>query len=136
MDIFTQIRRDESCVLKPYKDTVGKLTIGIGRNLDDVGISMEEAEYLFHNDVAKVAQEITGKLLWAKSLDSVRYAVLLNMAFNMGVPMLLEFKKMLTAVKAQQWNEAAEEMLHSKWANQVGTRAIRLAEQMRSGVWQ
>jgi lysozyme len=65
----------------------------------------------------------------------VRFAVLVNMAFNLGVGGLLHFQNMLSFVKAASWVSAADEMLRSKWANEVGDRAQRLATQMRTGDW-
>lgn len=136
MDIFAQLRRDEDCKLKPYKDSVGKLTIGIGRNLDDVGISEDEAEYLLTNDVKKVASQLDIALPWYINLDEVRKGVLLNMAFNMGINGLLGFKNTLNHIANGNYDIAAQEMLQSKWAIQVGVRATRLSKQMLTGIWQ
>lgn len=136
MDIFAQLRRDEDCKLKPYKDSVGKLTIGIGRNLDDVGISEDEAEYLLTNDVKKVASQLDIALPWYINLDEIRKGVLLNMAFNMGINGLLGFKNTLNHIANGNYDIAAQEMLQSKWATQVGARATRLSKQMLTGIWQ
>jgi len=122
---------DEGMKLKPYNDTVGKLTIGVGRNLDDNGISEDEALYLMHNDLDSLNAELI-KLEWYQELDEVREDVILNMAFNLGLPRLLGFKKMIKALKDKDYVKAAEEMLSSKWATQVKKRAFRLAEMMRT----
>lgn len=135
-NILDQLKRDEGLRLKPYKDSVDKLTIGYGRNLDDEGISRDEAEYMLHNDVIQHGADLAAHLPWTNSLDAARRGVLLNMAFNMGVAGLMQFRNTLALIQAGNYAEAAEEMLKSRWAEQVGPRAHRLAEQMRSGVWQ
>lgn len=135
MNISDQLMRDESIRLKPYKDSVGKLTIGVGRNLDDDGISQLEAEVLLQNDIAYASEELRTNLPWTERLDDARRGVLLNMAFNMGIHGLLGFKNMLAAVQVGKYTESANEMLDSKWATQVGARAHRLAQQMETGVW-
>lgn len=136
MTIFEQLKRDEGVKLKPYVDTVGKTTIGIGRNLTDAGISVAEAEYLLANDVHAATQGLLSACPWTGGLDDARFGALLNVAFNLGVGGLLEFRKALTACQAGDWETAATEFLDSKWAEQVGARAQRLALQIRSGIWQ
>jgi lysozyme len=120
---------------KPYKDTVGKLTIGIGRNISDRGISRVEAEFLFANDIELSRTELQANLHWFDSLDPVRQAVLIDMHFNMGWPVLSRFKNTLALIKSAEYKAAAIAMLHSKWATQVGKRAVRLSEMMRTGEW-
>ena len=125
---------DERLRLKPYKDTVGKLTIGVGRNLDDVGISKDEALYLLNNDIKRAEEDVKkvfGELF--DELDSVRQAVLINMMFNLGLPRFLTFKKFIQAVKEKDFIKASQEMLDSKWANQVKDRAERLSYMMKTG---
>jgi lysozyme len=129
-----QLRRDEGFRLKPYRDTVGKLTIGCGRNLDDKGISAEEAYLLLDHDIAEVRASLA-RFDWFTALDEARQGVCLNMAFNLGVGGLLAFVKMIQALEVQNWDRAATEMLDSLWARQVGARATRLAEQMITGEW-
>lgn len=136
MDIYEQLLRDEGIRLKPYKDTVGKLTIGIGRNLDDKGISEDEANYMLANDVKEVEDGLRAALPWFSGLDDARQGVLINMGFNLGVQGLLGFHNTLTYIQQGNWSFAAVEMLDSKWAKQVGARAQRLAEQLESGEWQ
>lgn len=131
--MITDLRRDEGERLKPYRDTVGKLTIGVGRNLDDVGLSSEESAYLLANDINKVLRQLDEKLPWWRGLCFNRQRVLINMAFNLGIAGLLGFKNTLAAVQAGQYDKAAEGMLSSKWASQVGKRAVRLADLMRNG---
>lgn len=129
-----QLRRHEGYRRFPYEDTVGKLTVGIGRNLDDVGISEQEAQFLLENDIRKCAQRCA-QWTWWGGLDFTRQCVLLNMCFNLGWAGLNKFPKTLKAVREGNYAEAAREMLDSTWAHQVGQRAIELAEQMRTGEW-
>lgn len=131
--LINELIRDEGLRLKPYTDSVGKLTIGVGRNLTDVGISQEEATYLLHTDVARTITDLDRSIPWWDSLDGVRARVLVNMAFNMGVLGLLTFTNTLNMIHAGRYGDAADEMLASLWAKQVGPRALRLAEMMRTG---
>lgn len=126
-----ELQRDEGLKLKPYRDTRGKLTIGIGRNLDDVGISFEEAEDLFQHDINRTVQRLDGALPWWRGLDYLRQRIIINMAFNMGAGKLLTFQRMLAALQNRNYEEASKEMLDSDWSRQVGDRAARLAEAMK-----
>jgi len=128
--------RDEGVRLKPYRDSVGKLTIGIGRNLDDVGISLAEARMLLANDLEKVQSQISASLPWVRNLSVARQSVVENMAFNLGVNGLMAFKETLAWMEAGNYSAAADAMLQSVWARQVGIRADRLAAQMRTDEWQ
>lgn len=130
--LMRQLIVDEGLELKPYRDTVGKLTIGVGRNLDDVGITEGEARTLLSHDIDRVQAELHRQPIYRK-LDSVRQTVLANMAFNLGTPGLLKFTKMWAALDAGDYRKAADEMMDSLWARQVKGRADRLAKQMREG---
>jgi lysozyme len=131
--LVAELTRDEGLRLKPYRCTAGKLTIGIGRNIEDRGISKTEAEFLLHNDICDVVAALDREIPWWKDIDPVRHRVLANMAFNMGIAGLLTFKNTLRLVKDGKYLEAAQAMLSSKWAGQVGPRAVRLAQMMRDG---
>ena len=131
--LTSQLLSDEGLRLKPYRDTVGKLTIGCGRNLDDVGITQDEAMLLLQNDIRKAYADLTTALPWVQTLDDVRQNVLINMTFNMGIGGLLRFKNTLGMIQRHEYNQAASAMLQSLWATQVGARAKRLADQMRTG---
>lgn len=125
--------RHEGLRRKPYRDSVGKLTIGVGRNLDDVGITREEALILLDHDIAKVKRDVTRAFPWFRRLNSVRRTVVLNMVFNLGLPRFRRFKRAIAAMKDGRWDAAAREMLDSKWARQVKGRARELARLMREG---
>ncbi len=132
--IKEQLVRHEGLRLKPYRCTAGKLTIGIGRNLDDCGISQSEAYIMLINDIMNCEKQLQAKIPDIyNGLDEVRKSVLLNMCFNLGINGLLGFKNTLAFVKAGDWERAANNMLVSKWAKQVGRRAIELSELMRKG---
>ena len=125
----------EGLRLKPYKCTAGKLTIGYGRNLEDVGISQAEADMMFERDFAMAESEVK-KLLRVNGIDwecliEQRFYVLTDMMFNMGYDRLSKFKKMLYALKKGLYEDVANEMLDSVWAKQVGNRATQLAALMR-----
>lgn len=128
-----QLRLHEGERLKPYRCTAGKLTIGVGRNLDDRGITAEESAYLLANDIAREERELLKALPWVAQLDEVRQRVLLDMAFNMGLVGLLGFKNTLATIRAGDYAKAAAMMLDSKWATQVGQRAERLSRMMATG---
>jgi lysozyme len=132
--IKEQLIRHEGLRLKPYRCTAGKLTIGIGRNLDDCGISQKEAYVLLENDIQNCEQQLLDEIPEIyNALDEVRKSVLLNMCFNLGIGGLLGFNNTLAFIAAGDWERAANGMLASKWAKQVGRRAIELSELMRKG---
>ena len=130
------IAKHEGLRLKPYHCTAGKLTIGYGRNLDDVGITKNEAETMLINDIERVYTELTLHYDWFKSLDDVREAVIVDMCFNLGLNRLNNFKKTIKLISESDYKAAAIEMLDSKWAKQVGYRAIKLSTMMDTGEWQ
>lgn len=123
----------EGLRLKPYTDTANKLTIGVGRNLDDVGITKEEAMLLLNHDLNRVTNQLDSKIPWWRELSHVRQNVLISMAFNLGVSGLMQFRSMLSALQDGDYAAAAQEMLASRWASQVGNRAMELAYLMENG---
>ena len=132
--IKEQLGRHEGLRLKPYRCTAGKLTIGIGRNLDDCGITQSEAYVMLINDIMNCEKQLQANIPDIyNSLDEVRKSVLLNMCFNLGISGLLGFKNTLEFIKVGDWERAANNMLVSRWAKQVGRRAIELSELMRKG---
>lgn len=134
MDKFiADLVRDEGVVLKPYIDSVGKLTIGIGRNLEDNGITEQEALYLAQEDANRARRECRFAFDFWDNLSERRKRGLANMCFNLGLPRLKTFKKMLLALEQGYYDQAADEALNSRWANQVGERALRIARAFREG---
>lgn len=136
LKVVGQLKRDEGYRQHPYTDTVGVLTIGYGFNLLSDGLSEDESAMVLQVRAWKRYLELLKALPWLKTLDEVRQGVLVNMAYNLGVTGLLGFGKMLQCVILGRYADAAVDMLDSRWAEQVGDRAKRLAEQMRTGVWQ
>ena len=129
-----ELVRDEGIRYRPYRDTVGKLTIGCGHNLDDVPLTYRSVMQILEDDIMAVMGQLNSHIPWWASLSDVRQRVLANMAFNLGINGLLAFKQMLMAAQDHDYERAAKEMLDSKWAKQVGTRATRLAQMMRTGL--
>lgn len=158
-DLKAELIIDEGIRLFPYLDSEKIWSIGVGRNLEDNGLSpselfflgiklkdkfeiiellkkrgltKDEVLYLLDNDVDRVVSELESKLSWLSlKPDTVKY-VLCNMCFNMGIYRLLKFKETLALLKADRYNEASIEMLKSKWTLQVGARAQRLSNKIKS----
>lgn len=128
-----QLILHEGLRLKPYTDTTGHLTIGVGRNLSEVGISRDEALDLLDADIARALGALLLRWPWAERLDVVRQRVLIDMCFNLGAGGLERFVRMLEAARTGDYERAAAEMLASRWAEQVGQRAVTLARMMRTG---
>ena len=142
LNLLNQLRRHEGLRLEPYKCSEGYLTIGFGRNIETNGISEAEAEFMLMNDLIACESELKDEG-WYNQLDETRRAVVLNMAFNLGKPKLMQFKKFIGALSDDDYETASKEMVTgsdgvspSKWASQVGSRAYELADQMRTGQWQ
>ena len=127
------LKTDEGMKLKPYHDTNGKRTIGVGRNLDDKGLSNEEVNFLLINDIKDAIRDAQIFFPQLYNLSENRQMVLVNMAFNLGLSRLQGFKKMQLALNKNDFNAAADEMLDSKWSKDVKGRAERLAAMMRNG---
>lgn len=125
--------KHEGLRLKPYMDTLGKLTIGVGRNLTDAGITEVEANLLLDNDVTNATRETLRNIPSVKYLSQARQDVIISMVFNMGLSHFLQFKKMVAALNTKDYASAAREMLNSQWAHQVGNRAVELADIMVRG---
>ena len=134
------LMRDEGFRAQPYTDSTGHVSIGYGRNLDAKGISRAEAAFMLEHDITEARADVAANLPWAETLGDARHAVLVNMAFNLGIGVLgqsglLAFVKMLAACERGDYDRAAAEMMDSTWAKQVGPRAHRLARQMQLGEW-
>jgi lysozyme len=137
--ITTQLRRDEGEKLSVYQDHLGFWTIGIGHLVDarkGGRISPRISQLIFEEDLRDKMAELNRTLPWWLKLDEARQGVLLNMAFQLGVGGLLKFGRTLLAIESGRYADAATYMLDSLWAQQTPERARRLAEQMRTGVWQ
>jgi lysozyme len=135
-----QLTGDEGVSPTVYKDSLGYLTIGIGRLVDPrkpgSGLRPAEIAFLLSNDIVERQDALRRLLPWFKQLSEARQAVLLNMSFQLGVDGLLAFKNTLSMIKSGDFEGAATGMLNSKWATQTPQRAKRLSEQMRLDAWQ
>lgn len=135
-DIKQKLKRmlinDESYRQYPYKDTTNHTTIGIGRNLDERGISLDEALSLLDDDIIYFSTKLDHLLPFFSGLSDNRKVVLINMCFNVGLHGLLCFVCMLDALKDRDFGRAADEILASKAHEQCPERYQRLANIMRT----
>lgn len=127
-----QLEADEGVRARPYKDIYGNITIGIGRNLDGNGLSPDEIDYLYQNDIKRCKADLSKCDWYSKQPESIRNAIM-NMCFNMGINKLLGFKKMILALDVKDYQRAANAALDSLWAHQVPLRAKRIAAIIREG---
>lgn len=121
----------EGLKLTVYLDSVGIETIGVGRNLRDKGITKDEAIMLLNADIADAIEDVQHLFSCYDTLSEPRRMVLVSMAFNLGRDRLGKFVRFIGAVHRSDWDDAADEMLDSKWAKQVGNRALVLSRMMR-----
>jgi len=133
-DLQELIIRHEGMELHLYTDTVGKVSIGVGRNLTDNGISKEEALFLLNNDLYAALETARGLVPMFDLLTRPRQLALASMAFNLGYARLSGFEKMLAAVRAGNYEQAAAQILDSKAAKQLPTRYQELAAMMRGNL--
>ncbi len=135
MDVKDLLIHHEGLELKPYGDSRGLLTIGVGRCLISKGISHDEALMLLDNDVKDVVKQAEDSFPWFIHLNDARQAVIISMIFNLGLSGFLEFKNAIKAIAMGDFDTAASEILLSKWATQVKSRSADLAFILRSGQW-
>ena len=122
-----RITRHEGLRLKPYVDTVGKITIGIGHNLTDNGLTLAQVEDIFQSDVHEAQQDLQRVLPWVASLTSIRQEVFVELVFNLGITDLSQFHVFLNLAQAGNWDAASADLLTTKWSRQVKSRAVELA---------
>jgi lysozyme len=132
--ITNQLVRHEGLQLKVYTCPANKLTIGVGRNLEDRGITEKEAFYLLHDDIVQTHNELSCKYPFYDTLDDTRQEVLINMAFQLGLNGLSKFKKTLEYIEKGMYKSASEEMLNSNWAKQTPKRAYELSNLMKGEI--
>jgi len=130
LSIKEWIKKHEGLSLNIYRDSVDKITVGVGRNLSDNGISSEEADFLLDNDIQRCIKELLPFSWFLDQPQPVKNA-LVNMCFNLGITRLLKFKKMIAALEVDDYDRAAIEALDSRWAKQVGARASDIANVIR-----
>lgn len=127
-----QLVLHEGMKLTPYRCTADKLTIGVGRNLDDMGITEKEAEFMLDTDILRCCDDLDRNMSWWRDLSETRQRVLVDMVFNLGISRFMKFQNMIDALANGNYAGAAAEMLDSRWADQVGQRAQRLSRAMES----
>lgn len=130
-----QLRRHEGVMESAYDDSEGFTTIGVGRLIDKRRggkLSQDEIDLLLENDIKRVVADLDARLPWWQQLSEIRQLVLADLRFNLGMTGLLGFRRALQAMQDGRYGDAADEMLDSRWARQVGPRALRLAHMMRT----
>lgn len=130
--LTAQLIKHEGLKLKPYMDTVGKVTIGVGHNLTDVGLTQDQALYILSGDISQVVQFLTSNCPWFISLDDVRQRAITDLAFDVR-DKLLQFTHMVAAIEAKDWPTASAELLNSTFAKETGQRAHDLAQMLQTG---
>jgi lysozyme len=133
--LIEQLKIHEGVKLKPYKCSAGKLTIGVGKNIEDNGITLEEAEYLLQNDIAEATRQLLHAFPWMVDFNDARISAMINFTFNVGIGTVKKFENTLSYMQSGEWDKAADEMMDSRWARQVGNRAVEVTEQIRTGKW-
>lgn len=125
------IARHEGLRLKAYRCPEGKLTIGYGRNIEELGITKREASMMLNGDIIRVHGELDKNYPWFRRLSDNRQMALMSMCFSLGISRFKQFTKMTSALALSQWDRAACEALDSEWAKQVGDRAIEIAQMIK-----
>ena len=134
--LIETLRRHEGVKNTLYKCTSDKWTIGVGRNLEDVGLSEEEIDMLLLNDIVRTKELMDNYIPWHSDLDEVRQEALINFVFNVGIGTTMKFKNAMAALEEHDYDTAATEMLDSNWAKQVGSRAIEITQMIKTGEYQ
>lgn len=134
--LLAMLKRHEGVESHAYECSEGKITVGVGRNIDQkggMGLSDDEIDYLLQNDIERVIKELSSEYSWFNSLDDVRKDAIVDISFNLGQTRLRLFKRALAAMDSGDYKEAATEFLDSRWAKQVGGRALELTDMISSG---
>ena len=134
--LLDMLKRHEGVMYYVYDDHLGYATIGVGRCVEKnvgLGLSHDEIEYLLQNDVKRCIEELDSNFPWYRNLCEARRDAMINLCFNLGLPRLKKFVKALAAMEAGNYEEAAVEFLDSRWAKQVGSRALEVTHMIRSG---
>ena len=127
------IKLHEGVESHAYKCSQNKITIGVGRNIDPtgIGLSPDEIDYLLDNDIDRCITELD-QFSWFKNLSETRRFAVIDMNFNLGITRFKGFKKAIAAMAISDFDTAADEFFDSRWAKQVGNRAITICEMIRS----
>ena len=134
--LIETLKRHEGVRSHAYKCSENMITVGVGRNLDEnggIGLSDDEIEYLLLNDIERCDAELENAYDWYRSLNKPRRDAMINLCFNLGLTRLRGFVKALEAMSRGQYDVAADEFMDSRWADQVGARAVEVSELIRTG---
>ena len=133
--LIEQLKVHEGVRSKVYLCSAGYETIGVGRNISEsgLGLSDDEIDYLLSNDIKRCREELSFNFDWFDELDDVRQDAMINLCFNIGITSLKRFSNALAAMNVHNYEEAATEFLDSRWASQVGTRALDVTDMIRTG---
>ena len=136
--LVEMIKRHEGVRPKVYMCSAGYETIGVGRNIAEsgLGLSDDEIEYLLANDIERVKGELSDTYFWFNGINEARQDAMIDICFNLGLTRLRGFVKALEAMSREQFDIAADEFMDSRWASQVGNRAVRVTEMIRTGEYQ
>jgi len=131
-----ELIRDEGVRLRPYRDTLGFQTIGVGHLMSGMDrfteITYDEAMHLLDVDIEIAERRLTNIFSSWRSLDEVRQLALINLTFNLGYR-LADFKRFLHAAKSEDWEKAADQLMQSRWYKQVKLRGPRIVHAIRTG---
>jgi len=126
------IIRHEGTRLDMYQDTLGIWTVGVGHNIEEKGISQAVMELMLEEDLAEAVSELKRSVSFFSKMPEQVQEALVNLAFNMGIPRLMQFKKTLAYLRDGNFEAAADELLDSRYAEQVGRRADEVADMIRT----
>ena len=136
--LLDMIKRHEGVRSKVYVCSGGYETIGVGRNISETGLGLDnkEIEYLLSNDILRIRKELEDEYPWFARLDTVRQDALIDISFNLGQTVLRKFKNALHAMSKKQYKQAADEFMDSRWSKQVGNRAVEVTNMIKYGEYQ
>jgi len=137
-ELIEMLRRHEGVRDKVYLCSAGYETIGVGRNIseDGLGLSEDEINFLLNNDIKRVREELTEEYYWFAGLNDARQDAMIDLSFNLGQTRLRGFVKALEAMSREEFENAADEFMDSRWSEQVGDRAVEVTEIIRTGEYQ
>jgi lysozyme len=128
----TTITRHEGARLEMYQDSLGIWTIGVGHNIQEKGISDRVMDLMLEEDLQEAIDEVKRNVSFFTEMPEQVQEALVNLSFNMGIPRLMQFKKTLAYLREGDFTSAASELLDSRYATQVGERAIEIADMIRT----
>ena len=136
--LVEMLRRHEGVRDKVYMCSAGYETIGVGRNISEsgLGLSDDEIDYMLNNDINRCREELATEYFWFNTLDVVRKEALIDLSFNIGQTRLRGFVKALGHMAENNFEKAGDEFYDSRWAKQVGDRALELCQMIKSGEYQ